>query len=238
MTTTTTPLAFRCNKCWQLTCSDAEMAGKSVPCLSCSTSVVVPEATPERIKAGEEYVADASSGAIQSAKIDLNESLTDTQIRKIAADKVKAEMKASSPIGGYAACRMKRFIGSLIDGFAMLGAILAGLLLVAVLVGDPKDAAVQVVILFLVLPIMLGICQAYMIAVEGRTIGKYCMGTKIVNQLGNPPGFLQGVVIRIWVVALLGTIPFFNLVDAIWIFGDEKRCLHDVIAGTTVIDVI
>jgi uncharacterized RDD family membrane protein YckC len=27
------------------------------------------------------------------------------------------------------------------------------------------------------------------------------------------------------------------LVDALWIFGDERRCLHDLIAGTTVIDV-
>jgi uncharacterized RDD family membrane protein YckC len=52
------------------------------------------------------------------------------------------------------------------------------------------------------------------------------------------PGFLRGVILRIWVPAAINqACNLFSLVDALWIFGDEQRCLHDLIAGTIVIDV-
>jgi hypothetical protein len=34
---------------------------------------------------------------------------------------------------------------------------------------------------------------------------------------------------------LLGIIPFYGFVDVLFIFGQERRCLHDLIAGTRVV---
>jgi len=51
--------------------------------------------------------------------------------------------------------------------------------------------------------------------------------------------FVHGVLLRQWVMGLLNAIPFIGniiaLVDPLMIFGDERRCLHDHIAGTKVI---
>jgi uncharacterized RDD family membrane protein YckC len=116
----------------------------------------------------------------------------------------------------------------------MMMSIGGGALLTSICCPEPNAASV---IMFLTLPMMLGISQIFFIVTEGRTVGKYAVRIKIINQLGNPPGFLQGIVLRQFAVAILGLIPFFSLVNILWIFGNnENRCLHDFIAGTTVIE--
>ena len=64
---------------------------------------------------------------------------------------------------------------------------------------------------------------------------------KIVKVDGAPVDFVSGVILRSWVVQVLSAIPMVGglvgLIDALMIFGDEQRCLHDHIAGTVVIDV-
>jgi uncharacterized RDD family membrane protein YckC len=69
--------------------------------------------------------------------------------------------------------------------------------------------------------------------------------TKIVDDQGRVPNFGKLLVFRyfiIWVAGqvLLILIPliaiFIDLVDVLFIFGRERRCLHDYIAGTWVIN--
>jgi uncharacterized RDD family membrane protein YckC len=60
----------------------------------------------------------------------------------------------------------------------------------------------------------------------------------IVRDTGELPGFLRGVLLRVWLPAAVNqACSLFSLVDALWIFGDERRCLHDLIAGTIVVEV-
>jgi uncharacterized RDD family membrane protein YckC len=65
------------------------------------------------------------------------------------------------------------------------------------------------------------------------------MGIKIVKLDGSPVNFVSGVIMRNWIVGLMGGIPYvgscIRLVDTLMIFGDERRCIHDRIAGTKVI---
>ena len=46
--------------------------------------------------------------------------------------------------------------------------------------------------------------------------------------------------LRVLPISLAAHIPivggFVGLIDALFIFGSEKRCLHDYIAGTIVVD--
>ncbi|MDF1667845.1 MAG: RDD family protein [Planctomycetota bacterium] len=72
---------------------------------------------------------------------------------------------------------------------------------------------------------------------EGQTIGKKMLGIRIVNYHdGDNPGFVQAVLLRSCVTFLLANfIPFFSMIDACFIFTDERRCVHDLLANTTVI---
>lgn len=77
----------------------------------------------------------------------------------------------------------------------------------------------------------------YLLSLEGQTLGKKMIGIRVVNYHdGDNPGFVQAVLLRSFVTFLLANfIPFFSMIDACFIFGDERRCVHDLIANTTVI---
>lgn len=83
------------------------------------------------------------------------------------------------------------------------------------------------------------IYQWYLIATTGQSLAKKWLGIKIVRVDGSPVGFVNGVILRSWVTGALSNIPVLGpivgLVDALMIFGEERRCLHDHIAGTRVI---
>jgi uncharacterized RDD family membrane protein YckC len=92
-------------------------------------------------------------------------------------------------------------------------------------------------------PLPLMIYQWYLIATRGQTLGKKWTGIKIVKMDGSRVDFVSGVVLRNWVLALPGFIPtvgrginsLVDLIDVLMIFGEQRRCLHDVIAGTKVV---
>lgn len=48
-------------------------------------------------------------------------------------------------------------------------------------------------------------------------------------------GFATNVALRAWFKALLTIVPFYVLVDVLLIFREDKRCGHDLIAGTKVV---
>jgi len=85
------------------------------------------------------------------------------------------------------------------------------------------------------------IFQWYLVAATGQSLAKRWLGMQIVRLDGTPPGFLHGVVLRSWILLAIAYIPYLGqlvaLVDALMILGEERRCLHDHIAGTRVIVV-
>ena len=88
--------------------------------------------------------------------------------------------------------------------------------------------------------LVLFVIQTWMVAVRGQTIGKRIAGIRIVRFRDDAhAGFLHGVLLRSWLPGLVSVIPFigsvFPLVDAGFIFGVQRRCLHDLIADTKVI---
>lgn len=85
------------------------------------------------------------------------------------------------------------------------------------------------------------IFQWYLVATTGQSVAKRWLGMQIVRLDGDLPGFLHGVVLRSWIILAIAYIPYLGqlvaLVDALMILGEERRCLHDHIAGTRVIVV-
>ncbi|MBN2489492.1 MAG: RDD family protein, partial [Planctomycetes bacterium] len=75
---------------------------------------------------------------------------------------------------------------------------------------------------------------------DGQSIGRKLLRIKIVrHDHGGRAGFARVVLVREIVNGLIGSIPFvsyvYALVDSLFIFGHERRCLHDYLAGTKVV---
>lgn len=88
----------------------------------------------------------------------------------------------------------------------------------------------------------LGVCaliaiQIYFLSSRGQTIGKMVMNVKIVKMdTGKNGGFGPNVLMRAIVNGVLGIIPLYSLVDVLFIFREDRRCIHDMIAGTRVVE--
>jgi uncharacterized RDD family membrane protein YckC len=80
--------------------------------------------------------------------------------------------------------------------------------------------------------------QGYPLVRDGQTWGKKLVSIKIVDLLGRKPSIPQ-LCVRYGVAMLVGGIPIFGrlatLVDTCLIFRGDKRCGHDLVAGTRVV---
>lgn len=74
---------------------------------------------------------------------------------------------------------------------------------------------------------------------NGQTIGKKVLGIKIVDLEGNLPSMKKHLLKRYAVYFIPGQIPFagqiFSMINILFIFGKQKRCVHDYVAGTKVV---
>lgn len=88
--------------------------------------------------------------------------------------------------------------------------------------------------------IAFAIYQLVQLHRSGQTFGKKVLGIRIVRNDGSRASLGRILGLRYFVPGILGSIPFigyvFTLVDALFIFGDAKRCIHDLIADTIVVD--
>lgn len=80
-----------------------------------------------------------------------------------------------------------------------------------------------------------------LLATRGQTLGKKIVGIRIATYPGGQnPGFAKAFMIRALVVGIIGAIPLlgpiFSLVDIFFIFREDRRCIHDLMAGTHVIE--
>lgn len=145
-----------------------------------------------------------------------------------------------------AASRTKRLLGALLDGFLVAIALVVGVAAVFGLVAagvvqfDAENPSllnnINALCVMYFPAFALALFQWNMTAVEGQTIAKKLLGMRIVLRNGSSPGFFQGVLLRSWGITLLGMIPFVSLLNILFIFGEPRRCLHDYLAGTYVIN--
>tara|TARA_B100000745_G_scaffold181420_1_gene118872 strand:- start:911 stop:1510 length:600 start_codon:yes stop_codon:yes gene_type:complete len=139
------------------------------------------------------------------------------------------------------ASRMKRLFARLLDGvFGLVSALVPGFVLTFLSDGnfDPESfllGAVVGIICFV-------IYQWYLLATTAQTIGKKYLKIKIVNKNGEQAGFFVNVLLREWLMGLIGIIPaiggIIQIVNILFIFRDDRKCIHDLIAGTVVVSVI
>jgi uncharacterized RDD family membrane protein YckC len=139
----------------------------------------------------------------------------------------------------------QRFSGNLIDALLF---VVPGLLVLMPMRavndgpgGGVDQGAVVLMVGLCLACVVLAVTQCMMIASRGQSIGKRLVRTKIIRLDGSNPGFVHGVLVRSLIGRLPGVIPvvgnLYNLADALFVFRRDRRTLHDLIAGTRVIQV-
>ncbi len=149
------------------------------------------------------------------------------------------------------ASRATRLGAFLLDNALMLGPIFVMLFYIGVRTAsqrlDQAKVAAGMSGMFAVVGlifVILGIVNFVFLYNNGQTIGKRWLGIKIVRTDGTrcglarilflrslPLGFLGGILNR--VVPPLGYV--ISLADGLFIFRNDYRCLHDLIADTKVV---
>jgi uncharacterized RDD family membrane protein YckC len=73
------------------------------------------------------------------------------------------------------------------------------------------------------------------VALNGQTIAKKLMRMKVVRRDGSRASLSRIFWLRNVVNGLLAIIPIYGFIDALFIFGESRQCLHDKIADTIVV---
>ena len=229
-TTLQQPLQHRCTRCFRTLTSDAAEAGTEQQCEFCGQALIVPD--PESL--ASEFGSYKPRGRERSFG-------SEPSGAALAGFMVGRD----TPLAPH----WKRFVGALVDGLLMGLAVGAGILIVGLLVQQGLfdlqglrakqfnwDQLNAQAVFYFPLGLLL-IFQWNLIASRGQSIGKFLLGMKIVDPHGGNPGFICGVILRNWVRFALSFIPLFSLIDVLFIFGDSRRCIHDYLAGTSVVEV-
>ena len=173
-------------------------------------------------------------------------------VNPYAPPSVETEAPARDPAGGAVdlASRWQRLGAVLLDG--VLGALASVPVYQSLFIGlraqersmnpfAPYVAAGIWGVVAAVLGLGLLAVQAVLITRRGQSVGKILVGTRIATVAGAKADFVHAVLLRTWLPAAIALVPavggIVSLVDALFIFRSDKRCLHDLIAGTRVVRV-
>ncbi|RUO89278.1 RDD family protein [Corallococcus sp. AB018] len=131
------------------------------------------------------------------------------------------------------ATRRARLAASLIDGAALvLPSLFLGVLRCLAV---PDEAAMKAPAVYI--PALLALLvQASLIRGTGASLGKGLLGIRVVRRDGLPAEVWRIALLRNALpIALCSYCGWFGLVDALFIVGADRRCLHDWVAGTRVV---
>jgi uncharacterized RDD family membrane protein YckC len=150
------------------------------------------------------------------------------------------------PLAGAGA----RLVSVILNG--LLGALVALPGVILTMVGLPTSSAtpsatpdistLSIIGIALIFLSVLGlwIYQLMLYLKTGQTLGKKWMGVRVVRFTdGGNPGFGGLIGLREILIAVIGMVPLvgfiFSIVDMCFIFRDDRRCIHDLIANTKVV---
>ena len=101
--------------------------------------------------------------------------------------------------------------------------------------GDPIDTSMMAIFSSPLL-ILLTIVQTILLSRTGQTLGKRAIGIQIVDiETGHNGGFVTNVMKRTILNWVLCFIPIYSLIDTLFSFRPDRRCIHDYLASTRVV---
>ena len=155
--------------------------------------------------------------------------------------------EAGTPSGPELAGRGRRLGAYLID------TIIAGIVLVAVAYFNPGPLGITMLDIMrdpmtqqmstagsIAFVIIFMAINSYLLVTKGQTLGKLALGIRIVDAASNGAATAVKLLgLRYVLVMLVAVIPIIGgllgLIDFLFIFREDRRCVHDLIAGTKVV---
>ena len=133
--------------------------------------------------------------------------------------------------------RLERFLAFLIDFF--IGLPLSIIQFVLMAAGGDSGAMIGMII-GIVGGVALIVVQIVFLVNYSASIGKRVMKIFIADYVtGAPANWVQTIVMRYLVNGLICVVPclgfIYALVDICFIFRDDRRCIHDLLANTVVL---
>ncbi|TNZ87271.1 RDD family protein [Vibrio parahaemolyticus] len=142
------------------------------------------------------------------------------------------------------ASRMSRFWAAFIDALIALGSSLA--ILYATDFGEKIMSSEIVLPMEAFLLMLYGwgvflLCHGYLLYKNGQTFGKWVFDISIVKLDNSKIEFAPVLLKRYLPISLVTYLPvigsFLPVLDALFIFRKDRRCIHDFIAGTKVVQL-
>lgn len=158
-------------------------------------------------------------------------------------ERLRAQRRSPSAPVGRLASPWTRFAAALLDNI-LVGTPVMALVFGGVFLLEQRNMAPVGAGLFVLAFIVWLAYHAYswyLISTTGQNITKRWMGIKIVRIDGAPVDFVSGVLLRNWVYYAVNLVPYiggcFWWAGFLLILGQDRRCLHDHIASTVVVEV-
>lgn len=138
-----------------------------------------------------------------------------------------------------------RFLANVLDSFVVSvpGVIVMIIVMVAGGAFNQREKNEDLVVLFGMLGLFGGFAvgiaaQVFMQVRFGQSVAKRLFKIKVVRVDGSPVELWRIILLRNVVIHVVSQLcGLVSIIDGAMIFGDEQRCLHDLIAETIVIDV-
>lgn len=156
----------------------------------------------------------------------------------------ESEIEGESPVAGNLSLASpgRRLGAVLLDSVPFIAlALVMGLLATRSMTAGASSSSGDVVaIVFPVVIIILMGINIYLLAKYGQTIGKRILNVRIARPSGEKANFWRIVLLRYFVAGLPGAIPMvgwiYSIADPLFIFRKDRRCIHDMIAKTVVVN--
>jgi len=138
-----------------------------------------------------------------------------------------------------------RFVAALLDGLLLLAIYLPVMYFTGYFDGVTADnwepSLAQEITAAIFGLALFFLVNGYLLKNYGQTVGKWMMGIGIRDMQGNLCDFVPMVLKREILWQLIAYIPavgiFIVLVDILFIFRADRRCMHDLLAETQVLAI-
>ncbi len=148
--------------------------------------------------------------------------------------------EAANAVPAQKAERGTRLLAALTDGVLAVPAWLPLVIGSQLVAGEKRTLGIALIVIGLIALIALVVYQLTLLARHGQTLGKRWQKIRIVRTNGERIGFGRLFGLRLIAPAAVSAVPFlgglFSLANVLWIFGSERRCLHDHLADTIVVN--
>jgi uncharacterized RDD family membrane protein YckC len=199
-------------------------------------TVVEPEPAPVTV-AVEQTVVETAPAPVSEAD---EQSVIETKPIPVTVEQTVAEPAVEKNVKrvGEKATRLDRFYAALIDG--LIGIFAAVPIFITVGFNKLAEPTFSLTVMLLAYGLIAGlVLHGYLLYHYGQTIGKNFMSIRIENLDDSKASLTTIYVKRMIPMQLLSLVPFggqiiSGLVNPLFIFGKEKRCLHDYVAKTKV----